>query len=473
LDFKDLGAQTARLALRVLDRESASGLAIETWQSHAIVDWRQLERWHIPESRVPKDAMVLFREPGIWERYRWYILGAVSILLLQSVMIAALLVQARRRNQAEEAITASAAQLRRFLEAAPTGLTRCCRDLRYLSANSAYAEIVGLPVDKIVGRPIVDVMGADGWGTIRPYVERVLRGEQVEFETALAYAAAGSRLIHVVYTPEKEGQEVIGWVASITDVTKFKRVEKQLQVEKLERMAAAGQLASSLAHEINNPLSGVINVLYLLAGRSDLDPTTANYVSVANNEVARVARIVKQCLSYYRVGMVAKEVDLGELIEESLQVFNDKFQRAGIAIRKKIAPGASIIGFAHEIRQVVDNLLVNAVEATPHGGRLTVCLRPSRSWKDRSELGARLTIADNGCGIPKAYLSRVFEPFFTTKDEKGTGLGLWVVKGIVEKHGGSLKIRSTEALARSGTVVSIFWPERVPTSKLARSEHAA
>jgi PAS domain S-box-containing protein len=457
LDFKDLGAQTARLALRVLDRGGASGLPVETWPSHAVVDWRQLERWHIPESRVPKDAVVLFREPGIWERYRWYILGAASILLLQSVMIAALVVQARRRKLAEYAMTASAAQLRHFLKAAPIGLTRCSRDLRFLSANSGYAEIVGLPVDKIIGRPIIDVLGTDGWETIRPYVEGVLRGERVEYETALVYPAAGSRLIHVVYMPEKEGEKVIGWVASITDITEFKRIEKQLQVEKLEKMAAAGQLAASLAHEINNPLEAVSNVLYLLAGRSDLDPASAGLISIANKEIARVARIVRQSLSYYRAGTLAREVDLAALLEESLQVFSDKFQRAGVAVSKKIKPETSIVGFADEIRQVVDNLLVNAVEATPLGGHLTVCLRPSRSWKDLSELGARLTIADSGSGISKAYLARVFEPFFTTKDEKGTGLGLWVVKGLVEKRGGSVKIRSTDALARSGTVVSIFW----------------
>jgi PAS domain S-box-containing protein len=378
------------------------------------------------------------------------------------------------RKQAEEALTASSAQLRRFLEAAPTGLTRCSRDLRYLSANSAYVEIAGLPMDQIVGRPIVDVMGLDGWEKVRPYVERVLRGERVEYETLLPFAAAGSRHLYVVYTPEKDGLEVVGWVASVTDVTQFKRLEKQLQ--EVEKMAAAGQLAASLAHEINNPLSAVINVLYLLAGRSDLDAASKGLISVASNEVARVSRIVRQSLSYYRVGMEAKEVDLGALIGESVQVFGDKVQSAGILISERIAPKISVIGFADEIRQVVDNLLVNAVEATPRGGRLALCLRQSRSWRDGSELGARLTIADNGYGIPKADLPRVFEPFFTTKAEKGTGLGLWVVKGIVEKHGGSIKIRSSDAAPRSGTVISIFWPSALkarPRTKLARSEHAA
>jgi PAS domain S-box-containing protein len=378
------------------------------------------------------------------------------------------------RKQAEEALAASSAELRRFLEAAPTGLVRCDGHLRYLSANSAYSAIVGLPLDQIVGRRIVDVLGVDGWKTIRPYVERVLSGERVEYEILLPYAVAGSRQLHVAYTPERNGHEVIGFFASITDITEFKRVEKQLQ--DVEKMAAAGKLAASLAHEINNPLSAVINVLYLLATRSDLDALAANYVAIANNEVARVSRIVKQSLSYYRVGMVAKEVDLAALIEESLQVFGDKVQRNGIAIRKRIKPGTTVIGFADEIRQVVDNLLVNAVEATPQGGRLTLCLRQSQSWKNRNQPGARLTVADNGCGIPQAYLSKVFEPFFTTKAEKGTGLGLWVVKGIVEKHSGSIKLRSTDAAARSGTVISIFWPSAVeadPISQTSRSEYAA
>jgi len=314
-------------------------------------------------------------------------------------------------------------------------------------------------LEQIVGRRIVDVIGPDAWQTLLPYAERVQKGERVEFETIVPYAAAGPRHIHVVGMPEKEGEEVVGWFGSVTDITEFKRIEKQLQ--EVEKMAASGQLAASLAHEINNPLSTVINILYLLKSRSDLDPNAADLISIANEEIERVSRIVKQSLSYYRAGMVAKEVDLAALLEESLQVFNDRVQRGGIAISKRIAPGTSIVGFAHEIRQVVDNLLVNALEATPHGGRLTLCLRQSRSWRDRNELGARITIADNGCGIPEVNLTRVFEPFFTTKPEKGTGLGLWVVKGIVEKHGGSIRIRSTEAAVRSGTVVSIFWPSAV------------
>jgi PAS domain S-box-containing protein len=352
-----------------------------------------------------------------------------------------------------------------LVEAVPTGLARYSRDRRYVWANSAYAQITGLPLEQIIGRHIVDVIGPDVWAIKRPYVKRVLRGERVEFENLLPFAAAGPRQLHLVYTPEKDGDEVVGWVASVTDITEVKRLEKQLR--DVEKMAAAGQLAASLAHEINNPLMAVVNVLYLLRNRSDLDPAATGLISTANNEIARVTRIVKQSLSYYRAGP-AEEVDFVAVIEESLQALHVKSERAGVAISKKITE-TSVIGFADEIRQVVDNLLVNAVEATPPGGRLVLCLRQMRNWKNHGEVGARLTIGDNGCGIPKARLSRVFEPFFTTKPDKGKGLGLWVVKGIIHKNGGSIKIRSTDAAARSGTVVSIFWPSAViasPRSKM-------
>ena len=210
-------------------------------------------------------------------------------------------------------------------------------------------------------------------------------------------------------------------------------------------MAAAGQLAASLAHEINNPLSSVINALYLLKAQRTLDEHSQYLVNTAGSELQRVARIVKQSLSYYREGSTQQPVDLAALTEESLQVFSEKIRHAGIVVTKKLTPGTSTIGFADEIRQVIDNLLLNAVEASVNGGRLMVCVRPSRDWKNLAQMGARLTIADTGSGIPSESIARVFEPFFTTKPEKGTGLGLWVVRGIVAKHGGGIKVRSRAA----------------------------
>src|SRR5262249_11916696 len=145
-------------------------------------------------------------------------------------------------------------------------------------------------------------------------------------------------------------------------------------------------------------------------------------------------------------------------------------------VRKKITPKALMTGFPDEIRQVIDNLLLNSLEATPKGGRLVVSLHWSRDWSQRGQCGLRLTIGDSGQGIPRHQRERGFEPFFTTKAERGTGLGLWVVRGIVAKHDAGMRIRSTARAGRSGTVVSILWPSsqrRGQQEKTARSGSAA
>jgi PAS domain S-box-containing protein len=360
------------------------------------------------------------------------------------------------KQRAEDALRTTSAQFRRFLETAPVGLVRCGRDTRYLAANPAYAEIVGIPLDQIVGRLMIEVMGAEAFQQISPSVDRVLKGERVEYEALLPYRS-GSRHVHVVWTPDMDSSnQIVGWIASVLDVTEAKRAEEHLH--KVEKLAAAGQLAASLAHEINNPLSSVINALYLLKGQPALDGNARFLVNTAGTELQRVARIVKQSLSYYREGSTRQPMDLTALAEDSLQVFSEKIRHAGIEVTKKLTPDTTIVGFADEVRQVIDNLLLNAVEASPNGGRLIVCVRPSRDWRNLAQAGARLTIADTGNGIPSESIARVFEPFFTTKPEKGTGLGLWVVRGILAKHGGQIKIRSSRQESKSGTVISILWP---------------
>ena len=145
-------------------------------------------------------------------------------------------------------------------------------------------------------------------------------------------------------------------------------------------------------------------------------------------------------------------------MEESLQVYGRKFERAGIQVSAKIKSKVLMMGFPDQIRQVIDNLLLNALEATPSGGRLAISVRWARDWKKKDKSGVRLTIADSGQGIPKEQMAKIVEPFFTTKAEGGTGLGLWVVQGIVAKHDGSMRFRSSTREGKSGTVVSILWP---------------
>jgi PAS domain S-box-containing protein len=369
-----------------------------------------------------------------------HIVGSLIFLLVSGAIIAAS--EVNRRSQAR--LRHAEEQLRRFLEAAPTGLTRCSRDLRYLSANSAYAEIAGRPLNTIVGRSIIDVMGRDGWETIRPYVERVLRGERVEYETVLPFATAGARQLHVVYTPEKGGEEVVGWVASVTDITEFKRVEKQLQ--EMEKMAAAGQLAASLAHEINNPLAAVTNLLYLM--RQD---HSSEYLSAAEEQLARIGDTVKQTLGFYRANPKRVRLNVAGLMDDAVSVFSTKIRARDLHIVRQYGCKREINTFPNELFQIFGNLIGNALDAMNPGGTLFLRTIDCRH-------GLRVTIADNGCGIPREHLSKIFEPFFSANKEGGTGLGLWLAKQIIQKQGGVIRVRSSTVSYRHGTVFMIWLP---------------
>ena len=372
------------------------------------------------------------------------------------------------RKQLEQELRDATTSLHHFLDTAAVGLVRCSRDMRFLAANPAYAEIIGTPLTEIVGQPIEQVLGSAAWQLVRPRIEEVLRGQRVDFEGVIPYANL-TRHVHAILNPERDSSgEVTGFIASIVDISDMKRSEEQLR--RMEKLAAAGQLAASLAHEINNPLSSVINALYLLKRQPMLDERSTFLVATANAELQRVARIVRQSLSYYRQVGAQQQVDLVTLVEQSLQIFKDKLRHANIECINRSIPVATIFGLPDEIRQVLDNLLLNSVEAMSSGGRLVVSLRSSRDWRT-NQLGVRLTLADTGHGISKENLDKAFEPFFTTKGEKGTGLGLWVVRGIVTKHEGRIAIRSSQKEGRSGTVISILWPVSA-TAETAREASA-
>ena len=237
-------------------------------------------------------------------------------------------------------------------------------------------------------------------------------------------------------------------------------LEQQGRLFRVEKLASAGRLAASLAHEINNPLASIVNILYLLETNPNLDKAVREYVTTAASELDRVSLIVKQSLSYYRVDTVPVSLILGQITRESLEIYGEKLQQAGIKVKQDIRSESTLLGFPNELRQVIDNLLLNSLQAMPKGGRLTVSVRDASEWGRNgiARKGLRITVADTGCGIPKEIRQRIFEPFFTTKSGKGSGLGLWVLQGLVTKHEGKILVRSSDDPGRSGTVISVFLP---------------
>jgi PAS domain S-box-containing protein len=373
------------------------------------------------------------------------------------------------RVQLEQGVRSRTGQLEELLKNAPLGTCLIDSSFSVHHANPAALRIFGAPTE-IVGFNFVQIMQST-WN--REYANEIVRkcrrvlltGEPCTLQEERACRIGRQEQeyhewrIHRIDLPE----DAHGLACYFRDISprvqaRMKIHDQEERLRRVVRLAAAGQIASSLAHEINNPLAAITNALYLLGEHPTLDQTAKDLVHSATAELARVSRIVRQSLSYYRSGAVLADMDMGALVDERLSLFAERFASAGIKVTPRIEPDTHTMAFAEEIRQVVDNLLLNAIEAMPGGGRILIDVSKSHMWRNHGQPGVRLTVADTGCGIPSHNLQRIFDAFFTTKPEGGRGLGLWVVRGIVAKHEGSLSLRSREGTERSGTIVSIVWP---------------
>lgn len=225
-----------------------------------------------------------------------------------------------------------------------------------------------------------------------------------------------------------------------------------------QKLVTTGRLAASIAHEINNPLEAVMNLLYLLAMETGLTPQGRSFLTSAQAELARVAQISKQALNFNRETRHPVRVEPCGLVEEVLSLYSRRAQEKQIEIRREYRNDRTLTALPGEIRQVVSNLVANAIEATGPGGAIRVRVRTARLWSDEGQEGLRITIADTGCGIPAEVRQRLGELFFTTKGQRGTGIGLWLSHGILQRYGGQFQLWSRTSERRHGTVFSIFLP---------------
>jgi PAS domain S-box-containing protein len=238
------------------------------------------------------------------------------------------------------------------------------------------------------------------------------------------------------------------------DVTSRKAAEQTLRQS--EKIAATGRLAASIAHEINNPLASVMNALYILRTNSKMPESALVYVKTAEEELARVVHITKQTLGFYREISSPVMSSVPQLFEEVLAAYDARIEQGQIAVHRDFNEVGQLAAFPSELRQVFSNLVLNAIEAISGPGNIYIRVRYGHDGQERE--GIRVIVADDGCGISQENMPQIFEPFFTTKDSKGTGLGLWVSQGIVQKHQGSLRVRSRTDEARHGTCCSLFLP---------------
>lgn len=325
------------------------------------------------------------------------------------------------------------------------------------SWNKAAHRILGYTAEEIVGKSIFTIVPEHLHQDERIILSRLRAGERVEHFDTVRLSKSGELLdLSVTISPVRDSSGRIAGASTIMrDISSRKRMEQSLI--QAEKIAATGRMAATIAHEINNPLEAVLNLLYLL--RPMVDSSEArNYLNTAEIELTRVAHIAKQTLGYYREHASAVRISLAEIAEHTLAVYSPRCSAFNIKIERCLDATTQIVLRRGEIMQVISNLLANAIYAMPQGGTLCLCVSETRTPAP----GLVLTVEDNGVGIPEENLPKVFEAFFTTRMTIGTGIGLFVAKQFIEGHGGKIWIESRTDPEKHGTKVSVFLPLHTP-----------
>lgn len=350
-----------------------------------------------------------------------------------------------------------AAELETMYRGAPIGLALFdTEEFRYLRLNDRQAAFFGLKPEDVVGKTLTEMAPIPG---LRELFEQVRAGGAIvnyPLEGELANAPGEHRHWTVNYTPVHAADGSVQAIAAASlEVTHQKRAEKALIDS--EKLAAVGRLASSISHEINNPLESIMNLLYLVESHDGLPEELRTYVELMQSELGRVSQIATQTLRFHRQDSQPERRTAQQLVEPVLNLYKGRLVNSGIVVDANFDSRSAVLCLENEIRQVLNNLFANAIDAMRGGGCLKVraieALDPVTGAN-----GVTIVVSDDGHGMSKATLARVFEPFFTTKEVNGTGLGLWISAEIVRRHQGRLEVESKETGKLRGTTFRLFLP---------------
>jgi len=331
------------------------------------------------------------------------------------------------------------------------------------SWNRAAELLYGYTAEEAVGMPVARLSPPERRGEVERNLALLNSGGHVASYRTERMRKDGTRcpILLTVSSLRNARGKIVGTSAIARDLSAEKQSEEAIR--RSEKLATAGRVAAAIAHEINNPLEAVVNLLYLARHDSS---HASEYLAQAEQEVERVARLAQQTLGFVRDASSPASMDPAAIMDEVLRLYSSKLLGRQIRVARRYRGSCEIAGYSGELRQLLANLLVNAVDAMPEGGSLQVRVATGRDWSSGRE-GIRITVADTGSGIPRDKLRQIFEPFYTTKKGTGTGLGLWVSRGIVQKHGGSIRVRSRTERGATGTVFFIFLPQQHEISRAA------
>ncbi len=390
-------------------------------------------------------------------------LQRVGIFVLISVLVAGL---ARQRSRAEEKADEVRQQLAAIVTSSEDAIVSFTVDGIVTSWNRGAEALYGYTASEILGRPISVLVPPDRLEEFGNNLLRLNREERVGSYQTERLDKNGTRLTVLLSVSPLRNEEgkLVGASAIARDVSAQKRTEQALR--RNERLATAGRLTAAIAHEIKNPLEALTNLVYLArrdaSGRDE-------YLRLAEQEIGRLDSIAQQALGFVREAASPEPLDAGKVLEEVLQLYLRKLQAKRVVVDRHLGEHLEIRGYPGELRQLISNLILNAMDAMQEGGRLRLRVVRTHEYSGDQRSGVRITVADTGNGIKPIDLPHIFEPFYTTKKDSGTGLGLWLAYGTVQKHGGWMRVASRTTPGDSGTVFAVFLPE---TPAMANSQAA-
>jgi PAS domain S-box-containing protein len=332
-------------------------------------------------------------------------------------------------------------------------------DLRgnFQETNPAYREIVGRTQEELQSETVLSITHLEDRENCARHLDRLVAGQTASFILEKRYLRADGVPIWVRNSfsllKDRHGNST-HIIMICNDVSERRRAE-QLLVES-EKLAVVGQLAACIAHEINNPLEAVLNLLFLVRESETLQEAR-DFAVQATEEVQRVAQIATHTLQFHREQNKPSLTNIVSVIDSVLILFKGKLALGNVHLHIEAKDCPQLVCFPGEIRQVLANLLRNSIEAMPRGGTLHIKVRHATDWRTGVH-GVRITMADTGFGMNVQTRSRIYEPFFTTKGLQGTGLGLWITAGIVAKHNGSMHLRSRDTGSATGTAFTLIFP---------------
>jgi len=321
------------------------------------------------------------------------------------------------------------------------------------SWNAAATRVLGYSAEEMIGQSILKLIPEHLHSDEPEIIENIRAGRRLEnFDTVRV--TKDGRLIDVSLTispiRDMDGR-IIGASKILRDISARKQLERSLM--QAEKIAATGRMAATIAHEINNPLASVVNLLYLL--RPEIDsPEGTRYLASAESELARVSHIAKQTLGYYRENGAASRTNLRDIVSQAIAIYEPRCIAAVITMRASLDSSRKVMLRRGEVMQVISNLIMNSIYAMSAGGTLSVSVRDVDSPSE----GVLLAVTDDGVGIAPEIMPRIFEAFFTTRSTVGTGIGLFISRQFVEGHGGTIALESNSEPEIHGTTVRVFLP---------------